>query len=231
MSSAPLSDRLHSAARVVMAALGDRHRVLPRWAVTYLLAALERLGKGAVDLLRKLEAGTYRPRKPGLARRPIAAPRPPRPAPAIPFPGFRGIVIDLIGPGRSPINGPSLQDLLQDPALPGYVAACPALGRRLRPLCRLVGAPIPGWLRAPAAPRRPRARPASAAPARRAPPDPSKPSWRLLRAACRADVIMRQWACGGPPPHIMVHSVRHLLSREVIDLLRPHYKFLNAMYP
>ncbi len=58
MSSAPLSDRLHSAARVVILALGARHRMLPRWAVTYLLAALERLSKGAVDLLRKLEAGT-----------------------------------------------------------------------------------------------------------------------------------------------------------------------------
>ena len=230
MSSAPLSDRMHSAARVVIAALGDRHRMLPRWAVTYLLAALERLSKGAVELLRKLEAGTYRPRQPGLARRLATAPRAPRPAPAIPFPGFRGIVADLIGGGRSPINGPSLHDLLQDPALPGHVQACPALGRRLRPLCRLVGADIPDWLRAPSRPRRPCAPQAPGARAKRPPPDPSKPSWRLLRAACRADFVMRQWGGGGPPPHILVHSMRHLLSREVIDLLRPHYKFLNAMF-
>ena len=237
MSSAPLSDRLQSAARVVMAALGDRHRVLPRWAVTYLLAALERLSKGAVDLLRKLEAGTYRPRQPSLTRRQAASPRAPRPAPAIPFPGFRGIVVDLIGTGRSPIHGPSLHDLLQDPALPGYVQACPALGRRLRPLCRLVGAPIPDWLRQPPRPRRPRdprkrAKPASIAPVRRPPPDPSKPSWRLLRAACRADTVAWHWrGGGGAPPHILVHSMRHMLSREVIDVLRPHYKFLNAMFP
>ena len=161
MSSAPLSDRLQSATRALMIALGDRHRVLPRWSVTYLLAALERLSKGAVDLLRKLEAGTYRPRKPGHARRQAGAPRAPRPAPAIPFPGYPGIVADLIGIARGPIfsqahgfvHGPTLHDLLQDPALPGYVEACPALARRLRPLCRLVGAAIPDWLRAPPRPR------------------------------------------------------------------------------
>ena len=236
MSSAPLSDRLHAAARVVMAALGDRHRVLPRWAVAYLLAALERLSKGAVELLRKLEAGTYRPRQPGLARRKAAAPRAQRPAPAIPFPGFRGIVADLIGSGRSPINGPSLHELLQDPALPGYVQACPALARRLRPLCRLVGAPIPEWLRPtprprPSVLRRPRSQRPPGAFAPRPPPDPSKPSWRLLRTACRADTVMRHWRDNSAAPDIMLHSMRHLLSREVIDLLRPNYKFLNAMYP
>jgi hypothetical protein len=230
MSSAPLSDRLHSAARVVMAALGDRHRVLPRWAVAYLLAALDRLSKGAVDLLRKLEAGTYRPRKPGLARRPATAPRAPRPAPAIPFPGFRGIVADLIGGGRSPINGPSLHDLLQDPALPGHVQACPALARRLRPLCRLVGLDIPAWLRPPPRPRRPRAPPASRPPAARPAPDPTKPSWRLLRAAARADIVSRHWRSNSAPPDILVHNMRHLLSKEVIDLLRPQFKFLNALY-
>ena len=232
MSSAPLSDRLHSAARVVMAALGDRHRVLPHWAVTYLLAAIERLRRGAVDLLRKLEAGTYRPRKPGATHRACVTPRAPRPAPAIRFPGFRGIVVDLIGTGRAPIDGPSLQDLLQDPALPGYVQACPALARRLRPLCRLVGAEIPAWLRAPKRPRRPRATQAPGAPARRPRPDPTKPNWRLLRAACRADTVAWHWrGGGGAPPHILVHSMRHLLSKEVIDVLRPHYKFLNAMFP
>jgi hypothetical protein len=248
MSSAPLSDRLHSAARVVMAALGDRHRVLPRWAIAYLLAALERLSKGAVELLRKLEAGTYRPRKPARARRQAAPPRAPRPAPAIPFPGFRGIVADLIGSGRSPINGPSLHELLQDPALPGYVQACPALARRLRPLCRLVGAPIPEWLRPPprprpsgpqesgpqesgpqeSGPRRPRAR---RAPAQRPAPDPSKPSWRLLRAAARADIVMRHWRDNSAAPAIMLHGMRHMLSKEVINLLRPTFKFLNVMYP
>ena len=231
MSSAPLSDRLHSAARVVMAALGDRHRVLPHWAVTYLLAAIERLRKGAVDLLRKLEAGTFRPRKPGLARRPSVAPRAPRPPPAIRFPGFRGIVVDLIGTGRAPIDGPSLQDLLQDPALPGYVQACPALARRLRPLCRLVGAEIPAWLRAPKRPPRPRAKAAPGARAKRLPPDPTKPSWRILRDVCRADYVARTWRIGGPPPQVMVHNMRHLLSKEVIDLLRPQFKFLNAIFP
>jgi len=29
----------------------------------------------------------------------------------------------------------------------------------------------------------------------------------------------------------MVHTMRHLLSKEVIDLLRPQFKFLDAMYP
>src|SRR5277367_4395752 len=159
MSSVPLSDRLHAGARALMIALGDRHRGLPLWAVTYLQTAIERLRRGAVDLLRKLEAGTYRPRKPGLARRPCATPRAPRPAPAIRFPGFRGIVIELIGNQRGGSNH-RLDELLQDPALPTYVQACPALASRLRPLCRLAGVAIPAWLRPPPKPRRPRATPA-----------------------------------------------------------------------
>ena len=226
MSSAPLSDRLRDAARVVMAALGDRHRVLPRWAVVYVLAALDRLSKGAVDLVRKLEAGTYRPRQPGPARRKAAPPRAPRPAPGIPFPGFRGIVADLIGGFRSPIHGPSLHDVLQDPALPGYIQACPALGRRLRPLCRLVAVDIPAWLRPPKTPRRPRATPA---PAARPAPDPSKPNWRMLRDACRADFVARNWRAGSAPPHLLMHNFRQFLSKEVIALLRPQFKFLQAL--
>ena len=120
--SAPLSERLRDAARVVIATLGMRHRVLPHWAFTYAMATLDRLSKGAVDLVRKLEAGTWRPRAPSLTRRQAAiTPRPPRPAPEIPFPGFFGIVRDLIGPARCPlfVHGPSLHELLLDPALPG----------------------------------------------------------------------------------------------------------------
>ena len=231
MSSAPLSDRLSQAAHALMSALGDHRRGLPLWAVTYLHVAIERLRKGAVDLLRKLEAGTYRPRKPGAPRaRQAAAPRAPRPAPAIRFPNYFGIVAELIGNQR-PVYGPDLRDLLQDPALPGYVQACPALARRLRPLCRLVGIALPDWLRPPPRPRRRRAKQAPGARARRLPPDPSKPSWLLLRAACRADFIARIWRCGGPPPEAMVHVMRHLLSKEVIDLLKPQFKFLNAMFP
>ena len=229
MSSAPLSDRFQSAVRALMIALGDRQRVLPRWAVTYLLAAIERLRKGAVDLLRKLEAGTYRPRKPGVARRPAPAGRAPRPAPAIPFPGFRGILCDLVGNERGN-PGYWLHEFMQDPALPAHVQACPALARRLRPLCRLVGLDIPAWLRPPPRPRRPRAPPASRPPAARPAPDPTKPSWRLLRAAARADIVSRHWRSNSAPPDILVHNMRHLLSKEVIDLLRPQFKFLNALY-
>ena len=227
MSSAPLSlsGRLQASAYALMSALGDHRRGLPLWAVAYLQTAIERLRKGAVDLLRKLEAGTYRPRKPGAARRPSDAPRTARPAPAIRFPNYPGIVSELIGNQR-PVYGPDLRDLLQDPALPGYVQVCPALGRRLRPLCRLVGIAIPAWLRAPKRPPRPRAKPA---PAKRLPPDPTKPNWRILRNVCRADFVARIWRIGGPPPNCLVHGVRHLLSKEVIDLLRPQFKFLNAL--
>ena len=230
MSSAPLSDRFQSAARAVMIALGDRHRVLPRWAVTYLLAALERLRRGAVDLLRQLEAGTYRPRKPGGARRTAVAPRAPRPPPAIPFPRFLGILVELIGNQRGG-GGHELRDLLQDPALPAHVQACPALARRLRPLCRLVGLDIPAWLRPPPRPRRPRATPTPAPhrPAARPAPDPSKPNWRMLRDACRADFVSRQWRASPAPPHIQMHNFRHYLSTEVIALLRPQFKFLQAL--
>ena len=231
MSSAPLSDRLTQAAHALMSALGDHRRGLPRWAVTYLHAAIDRLRKGAVDLLRKLEAGTYRPRKPGAGRttptHTRTAPRAPRPAPAIRFPNYPNILSELIGNQR-PVYGPDLRDLMQDPALPGYVQTCPTLARRLRPLCRLVGIAIPDWLRPPP---RPRAKPAPGARAKRLPPDPSKPSWLLLRAACRADSVLRTWTGSGSPPEVLVHTMRHLLSKEVIDLLKPQFKFLNAMFP
>ena len=230
MSSAPLSDRLTQAAHALMSALGDHRRGLPLWAVTYLHAAIDRLRKGAVDLLRKLEAGTYRPRKPGAVRSLAATLRAPHPAPAIRFPNYPNILSELIGNQR-PVYGPALSDLMQDPALPGYVQTCPALARRLRPLCRLVGIAIPDWLRPPPRPRRPRAKPAHAAPAKRPPPDPSKPNWRMLRDACRADYVLRTWTGSGAPPNVLVHSMRHLLSPEVIDRLRPYYKFLNVMFP
>ena len=225
MSSAPLSDRLHAGARALMIALGERHRVLPLWAVTYLRKAIDRLRRGAVDLLRKLETGTYRARASSLARRPCATPRAPRPAPAIVFPRFRGILNELIRSERgAPDHG--LRELLQDPAMPAYVQACPALASRLRPLCRLVAVDIPAWLRPPPRPRRPRAPPA---PAARPAPDPSKPNWRMLRDACRADFVARQWRAGSAPPHLLMHNFRQFLSKEVIDLLRPHFKFLQAL--
>jgi hypothetical protein len=227
MSSAPLSERLQAGARALMAALGDRRRGLPLWAVMYLQTAIERLRRGAVDLLRKLEAGTYRPRKPGAVRTTPIAPRAPNPAPAIRFPNYPGILSELIGNER-PIFGPDLRDLLQDPALPGYVQTCPALGRRLHTLCRLVGIAIPAWLRPPPRPRRARAKPA---PGKRPASDPSKPNWRMLRDACRADRVSRHWRSNSAAPDILLHGMRHLLSKEVIDLLRPHFKFLNAVYP
>jgi hypothetical protein len=92
-----------------------------------------------------------------------------------------------------------------------------------------MGIDIPAWLRPPPRPRRPRAAPASHPPTTRPAPDPTKPSWRLLRAACRADTVSWHWRTSSAPPHILVHNFRHLLSREVIDLLRTHFKFLNAM--
>jgi hypothetical protein len=180
--------------------------------------------------LRKLEAGTYRRRKPGAVRTTPIAPRAQRPAPAIRFPNYPGILSELIGNQR-PIFGPDLRDLLQDPALPGYVQTCPTLGRRLHTLCRLVGIAIPGWLRPPPRPRRARATPAPGARATRPPPDPAKPNWRMLRDACRADFVSRYWRSNSAPPDILLHGMRHFLSKEVIDLLRPQFKFLNAIYP
>ena len=60
--------------------------------------------------------------------------------------------------------------------------------------------------------------------------DPAKPSRLLLRAACRADVVTRQWHGMAVRPHILVHSMRHLLSQEVIAVLKPRYEFLDAMF-
>jgi hypothetical protein len=51
----------------------------------------------------------------------------------------------------------------------------------------------------------------------------------MLRDACRADMVSRFWRSSSAPPHILVHCMRPFLSKPVIDLLRPQFKFLNAL--
>ena len=76
--------------------------------------------------------------------------------------------------------GSQLQYLLNDPEMTALLAATPALGRLLRPLCRMLGVVLPGTPATPARPRAPR------------PPRPRK--WRLRR---RAD-LLRELRMGTP---------------------------------
>jgi hypothetical protein len=69
-----------------------------------------------------------------------------------------------------------IQTLLADPAMRALIAATPAAGRLLRPLCHMLGLPVPPELRLPKRPRRPRVTTAPhppRQPRRQHPPRPS----------------------------------------------------------
>ncbi|HQT74634.1 MAG TPA: hypothetical protein PLX84_11905, partial [Acidiphilium sp.] len=70
--------------------------------------------------------------------------------------------------------GAQIRHLLDDPAMVALIAARPATGRALRPLCHLLGLRPPPHLRRPARPRRARAR----VPRKNAPNLPHPPAAR-----------------------------------------------------
>jgi hypothetical protein len=83
-------------------------------------------------------------------------------------------------------TGSQIEHLLAtDPDLRALAAATPQAGRLLRPLCRMLGATIPDWLRLPPRPRRPRPRPIRARPPLLT--DPALGLQPYVIAAARAD--------------------------------------------
>ena len=54
--------------------------------------------------------------------------------------------------------GAWLHYFLQRDDMPAFLAAVPRAGRLLRPLCHMLGVPLPEYLKLPPRPRKPRAR-------------------------------------------------------------------------
>ena len=92
---------------------------------------------------------------PGALAAPGATPAPPPKPARLCFsrrPGWlRAVSIDTAAAGSQ------LQYLLNDPEMAALLAATPALGRLLRPVCRMLGVVAPGIPAAPKRPRPPRA--------------------------------------------------------------------------
>jgi len=147
---------------------------LPLW--TRLSRARQRLAR----LLARLAAGTP-PRPPGTAPR--------HPSARVPAPGAalgrrHGWVVATLGYQAASLAA-QLDHLLRQPGAAATLAASPGCARTLRPLCRMLGIPLPPDLRLPEAraPRKTAPRPPP--PDKQGHPTP-RPLPPYLRAAIRA---------------------------------------------
>jgi len=132
----------------------------PRPVATWnlLCARLARIATRVQALFDRWRAGTLptpRPSRPGRPYTPSTAPR---------LPATRAWVVVQI-PGSANF-ATQLEALLADPEFPPFLAAAPQVGRLLRPLCRMLGTPLPLPLALPKRPCAPRpARPPPTSPA------------------------------------------------------------------
>jgi hypothetical protein len=223
MPSAPVAQRLAGICNALIRALGANHRGLPLWAIAFLQGKLLRLRTRATALFDKLAAGTYR-----APRARTRAPAPPRPPAPIQAPRLPGLLLQLAP--NAAAEAASLRTLLEDPDLAAHAAAAPALGRLLRPLCRLLAIDPPECLRRPKRPRR--KPPPHEAPPRPAPktarPDsaPAYPNWRALLAASQARHLAQYFRANILSPAVILHAYRDVLTPEIRRLLAPEFKFL-----
>jgi hypothetical protein len=91
---------------------------------------------------------------PGDASNPPAEPPPAAGPPPLELPRYPGWVIRTIC--GTNLRQFELEDILEDPETPAYVADLPQLGGMLRAMCRMLGVKKPPWLRLPRRPRPPR---------------------------------------------------------------------------
>jgi hypothetical protein len=142
-------------------------------------------------LAQRWHAGTLPPPRPSRAPRPAppaATPTPARQRDSSAHarqrdPSAHGWLARIHHPARQ-IAG-QVEHLLAQPDTRAFVAAAPQAGRLLRPLCRMLGATPPDWLKLPPRPKRP----AKPRPARPRPPALTDPSLGLrpyVIAAARA---------------------------------------------
>jgi len=150
-----------------------------------LCARLNRLRHRFDRLMAHLAAG--RLPKP---RAPASAPPGPgggHPTPALP--SGRLWLVRQLG-SEAACNGTQLAALLAEPAVADLLAACPAAGRLLRPICRMLG--VDASALPPAPPRAPRQRPA--------PPEPELPAADPPPCAPPAEALPRTLPPEPQPP-------------------------------
>jgi hypothetical protein len=168
-------------------------------AAAYGLAPLTRTAAWRIDhararlhtLVARLDWLAFRWREGTLPRPRTRTPRPAptpqaQPDPATPLPPARPRRprdpsaqgwLARVCPHAAGIAHPFAHMLETDPEFRAFVAAVPQAGRLLRPLARMLGAPLPDYLRLPPRPRRPCApRPR---PPRQRPPSLTDPSLGL----------------------------------------------------
>ena len=121
-----------------------------------LCARLGRIATRVQMLFDRWRAGTLPTTRPSRAGRPYTPSTAPR------LPTTRAWVVAQI-PGSANF-GTQLEALLADPDFPPFLAAAPQAGRLLRPLCRMLGTPMPPPLALPARPSAPRRVPPPPAP-------------------------------------------------------------------
>ncbi|MCC6718053.1 MAG: hypothetical protein IT555_09220 [Acetobacteraceae bacterium] len=161
-----------------------RHTTRDPARIPVMVLAWARIGRTAARfcaLFARWQAGTLPRPRPSRA----GTPRPSRPKPA--FPAGRAW---LAAATDHHVRGHASQlaHLLAQPAMAEFLTAAPQAGRLLRPLCHMLGIPLPPPLQRPPRPTRPRPprpRPAPA-PETTPPPTPDRPLPRYVRAAVRA---------------------------------------------
>ena len=196
--------------REALAAQGVRG-ALTGWLLILTVGRLNRAAQRVMAIAARLAAGTLRPPRPPLPHPPLPHPpsRPPMPmpvpvpappappaAPAPPRPRLpqrfgwllRRLLPQETARCRVANHRSQLAHLLAQPDMVALIEAAPAIGRQIRPVCRMLGLTPPPPLRLPPRPRPPR--PGAANSPR--PPKPARP--RLPRKS-----RLRRMDDYGPP--------------------------------
>jgi hypothetical protein len=115
------------------------------------------------------------------------------------FPRGRGWISRLLAPVTGPHCVGTLCLALEDPEMAVFFAAAPQLGRILRPLAHMIGAPLPQWLQLPKRARKPGLRrQAAASRLRDARGEMIVPNRRLPAREQAEDAVRRSEASGKP---------------------------------
>ena len=120
---------------------------------------------------------------------------------AWPFPRGRGWVVRLLAPVTGPQCVGTLCLAWEEPEMAALYAAAPQVGRILRPLAHMIGAPLPAWLQLPRRVRDPglrRRRAAAASRLRDARGEMIVPNRRLPPKEQVDDAVRRSEASGKP---------------------------------
>lgn len=108
--------------------------ILPLW------QRLNRANHSLACLTARLAAG--KPLRPSPPRKPRDTGRPATPRPRSPIPRAEAWLLKALG-WHVAVHRGRLECLLAEPGMADLVAAIPALGRMLRPLCRMLALPPP----------------------------------------------------------------------------------------